>query len=330
MLPNRFPDAGEEPEYNTVDAALWFFEAARSYLAYSFDEEFVLRELYPKLKEIIACYLAGTRYGIHVESDGLVHAGEAGTQLTWMDVKIGDWVVTPRYGKPVEVQALWYNALRVQQGLAQAAGDSSAEMFLRELSEHVRLNFNRLFWNDVHECLYDVVNGNTRDASIRPNQVFAVSLANPVVDQERGRKILWAVEQHLLTPLGLRSLAPSDSAYRPHYGGGVASRDSAYHQGTVWPWLIGPFIKAYMRVHVNSPEAHEKVTGWLGGFKEHLRTAGLGHISEVADADSPYNPGGCVAQAWSVGELLRAIVEDVLHVLPEREAGAMADREKYA
>ena len=191
------------------------------------------------------------------------------------------------------------------------------------MAEQVHLNFNRLFWNDAHACLYDVVNGDTRDASIRPNQIFAVSLANPVVDQERGRKIriLWAVEKHLLTPLGLRSLAPSDPAYRPYYGGGVASRDSAYHQGTVWPWLIGPFIKAYMRVHENSPDAHEKVKRWLSGFEEHLRTAGLGHISEVADANPPYNPGGCVAQAWSTGELLRAIVEDVLHILPpERKA----------
>jgi len=321
MLPNRFPDAGKEPEYNTVDAALWFFEAAGSYLAYTLDEEFVLRDLYPKLKEIIDWYLAGTRYGIRVESDGLVHAGDAGTQLTWMDVKIGDWVVTPRLGKPVEVQALWYNALRVQRGLARAAGGSGAEVFLREMAEHVHLNFNRLFWNDAHACLYDVVNGDTRDASIRPNQIFAVSLANPVVDQERGRKILWAVEKHLLTPLGLRSLAPSDPAYRPYYGGGFASRDSAYHQGTVWPWLIGPFIKAYMRVHENSPDAHERVKRWLSGFEEHRRTAGLGHISEVADANPPYNPGGCVAQAWSTGELLRAIVEDVLRILPEREAG---------
>ena len=312
MLPNRFPDECEEPEYNTVDAALWFFEAARAYLRYTRDEEFVLRELYPKLKEIIDWYLAGTRYGIRAETDGLLHAGEAGTQLTWMDAKIGDWVVTPRRGKPVEVQALWYNALRVQQQLARAVGDHSAEVLLGEMSEHVRLSFNHLFWNDERECLYDVIDGDTRDASIRPNQIFAVSLTNSIVDQERGRKIVRAVERHLLTPLGLRSLAPSDPAYRPQYGGSVASRDSAYHQGTVWPWLIGPFITAYMRVNRDSSEARGKVRCWLSSFEEHLRRAGLGHISEIADGSAPHNPGGCVAQAWSVGELLRAIAEDVL------------------
>jgi glycogen debranching enzyme len=185
------------------------------------------------------------------------------------------------------------------------------------MSKHVRFNFNRLFWNDEHECLYDVVNGDARDASIRPNQVLAVSLTNSIVDQERGRKILSAVEEHLLTPMGLRSLAPSDPAYRPHYGGGVASRDSAYHQGTVWPWLIGPFITAYIRLHADSPETHQKIRCWLSGFEEHLRTAGLGHISEVADASPPHTAGGCVAQAWSVGELLRAIAEDVLRIAPD-------------
>ena len=312
MLPNRFPDAGEEPEYNTVDAALWFFEATRAYLKYTLDEKFVLEELYPKLKEIIDWYLAGTRYGIRVESDGLLHAGEAGTQLTWMDAKIGDWVVTPRRGKPVEVQALWYNALRVQQQFARAAGDRNAEVFLRESSEHVRSSFNQLFWNDDHACLYDVVNGDTPDASIRSNQVLAVSLPHSIVDQKRGRKILQAIENHLLTPLGLRSLGPSDRAYMPHYRGDVVSRDTAYHQGTVWLWLIGPFITAYMKVYKNSPDAREKVRRWISSFEEHLQTAGLGHISEVADGNWPHNPGGCVAQAWSVGELLRAIVEDVL------------------
>lgn len=309
MLPNRFPDAGEEPEYNSVDAALWFFEATRAYLAYTRDEEFVLRELYPKLKEIIAWYMSGTRYGIRVDSDRLVHAGQPGTQLTWMDAKIGDWVVTPRCGKPVEVQALWYNALRVQQKLGQAAGDSHAEGFLRETAEQVRLSFNRLFWNDEHECLYDVVDGGTRDGSIRPNQVFAVSLPHPIVDPERGRKILAALEKHLLTPLGLRTLAPNDPAYRPRYEGDVPSRDSAYHQGTVWPWLMGPFITAFRKVYGDSPEARDKVRHWLSSFEEHLQTAGLGQISELADGDPPHTPGGCIAQAWSVGQLLHAIVE---------------------
>lgn len=323
MLPNRFPDAGEQPEYNSVDAALWFFEAARAYLAYTHDEPFVIRELYPKLKEIIECYRAGTRYGIRVESDGLVHAGEPGTQLTWMDAKIGDWVVTPRVGKPAEVQALWYNALRIQQQLAHTAGDGSAERLLSEMAEFARVNFNRLFWNDQDECLYDVINGDTRDASIRPNQVLAVSLRHPIVDRERGRQILRAVEKHLLTPMGLRTLAPSDPAYRPQFRGGVLDRDSAYHQGTVWPWLIGPFITAYTRVYSDSPDLHDRVSRWLSGFEEHLRTTGLGHISEVADANPPHAPGGCIAQAWSVAELLRVLAENVLQVAPERSSGAM-------
>jgi predicted glycogen debranching enzyme len=269
------------------------------------------------LKEIIECYLAGTRYGIRVEDDGLVHAGDLGTQLTWMDAKIDDFVVTPRVGKPVEVQALWYNALRIQQQLASRACDRRAEPFLQEMAEYVRLNFNRVFWNGHEECLYDVVNGAARDASIRPNQVLAVSLAHPIVDQKRGRKILCAVEKHLLTPMGLRTLAPVDPAYRPRYEGGVASRDPAYHQGTVWPWLMGPFLTAYMRVHADSDDIRGKVNGWLKGFEKHQRTAGLGHISEVADGDPPNVPGGCIAQAWSTAELLRAIAEDVLQVKPE-------------
>ena len=325
MLPNRFPDAGEAAEYNSVDAALWFFEAARAYLAYTHDEPFVTREMYPKLKEIIECYLAGTRHGIRVDDDGLVHAGEPGTQLTWMDAKIGDWVVTPRVGKPVEVQALWYNALRIQQELARKTADTRAEAFLREMAGYVRLNFNRLFWNDKDECLYDVVDRDTQDPSIRPNQVLAVSLAHPIVDNERGRRILNAVENHLLTPMGLRTLAPSDPAYRSRYDGGVTSRDSAYHQGTVWPWLMGPFVTAYMRVEAHSPAARDKAKRWLNRFEEHLRTAGLGHISEVAGGNAPHAPGGCIAQAWSVGEVLRAMGEDVLQVVPERrlEAGSV-------
>ena len=316
MLPNRFPDAGEPTEYNSVDAALWFFEATRAYLAYTLDEPFVLRELYPKLKQILECYLAGTRHGIRVDDDGLVHVGEPGTQLTWMDAKVGDWVVTPRIGKPVEVQALWYNALRIQQELARKTGDTAAESFLREMAEHTRRNFNRLFWNGQDECLYDVVNGDTHDRSIRPNQVLAVSLPNSIVDNERGQKILNGIEKHLLTPMGLRTLAPSDPAYRPRYEGGVTSRDSAYHQGTVWPWLMGPFVKAYLKVQADSPGARDKAKQWLNGFSEHLRTAGLGHISEVADGNTPHAPGGCIAQAWSVAEVLRAMSEDVLRVVP--------------
>jgi predicted glycogen debranching enzyme len=314
MLPNRFPDAGEQPEYNTVDAALWFFEATRAYLQYTGDQQFVLETLYPKLREIVDWYLAGTRFGIHVESDGLVYAGEAGTQLTWMDAKIGDFVVTPRRGKPVEIQALWYNALCIQRELACTARDTSTEALARELAENTHENFERLFWNEELECLYDVVDGDRRDSSIRPNQIFAASLPHPLLSSERARKVLLVVEKHLLTPLGLRSLAPSDPKYRPTYGGGVESRDSAYHQGTVWPWLMGPFITAYLKAHRHSSEALGNVKGWLGPFEQHLRRAGLGHISEVADGNAPHRPAGCIAQAWSVAELLRAIAEDLLAI----------------
>jgi len=312
MLPNRFPDAGEEPEYNTVDAALWFFEATRAYLEYTKDQEFVLEQLYPKLKEIIDWYLAGTRYGIHVDRDGLVYAGEPGTQLTWMDAKIGNLVVTPRQGKPVEIQALWFNALCIQQVLARAAADRATERFAREIAQQAHQSFHRLFWNDELECLYDVVDGDTRDASIRPNQIFTASLRHPLLDSERGRKVLLVVEKQLLTPLGLRSLSPCDPKYRRCYGGGVESRDSAYHQGTVWSWLMGPFITAYLKVHGRSAEAVANVKRWLRPLEEHLETAGLGHISEVADGDPPHRPGGCIAQAWSIAELLRAIAEDLV------------------
>lgn len=311
MLPNRFPDGGEPPEYNSVDAALWFFEAARAYLAYTHDEAFVAGELYPKLKEMIDWHLAGTRWGIRAEEDGLLHAGEPGTQLTWMDARVDGRPVTPRVGKPVEVQALWHNALSILKDFARLAGDGGSERLLRGRAAQARASFNDVFWNAELGCLYDVVSGDVRDASIRPNQVLACGLAHPIVDRERGARILNVVEQHLLTPLGLRSLAPSDPAYRGEYAGGVASRDAAYHQGTVWPWLMGRFLKAYRWAHGDSAGVRDRVCGWIGSFEAHLREAGLGQISEVASGNAPYRPGGCIAQAWSVGELLRAIVEDV-------------------
>lgn len=316
MLPNRFPDDGETPEYNTVDATLWFFEAVRSYLQYTGDTKFVLRELYPKLKEAIEWHLAGTRYGICVDSGGLLRSGVSGSQLTWMDAKIGDWVVTPRHGKPVEIQALWYNALRIQQGLAQAAGDADSELFLCSLAEHAKQSFARDFWNEDAYCLYDVIDENLRDTSIRPNQIFAVSLHHGILEGARARQVVGVVEGELLTPLGLRSLSPRDPAYRPHYEGRVQSRDSAYHQGAVWPWLIGPFITAYLKVHGRSEAARERVREIFAGFSDHLDDACIGHISEIADADAPHVPRGCVAQAWSVAELLRAVVEDIYDIKP--------------
>jgi predicted glycogen debranching enzyme len=311
MLPNRFPDAGETPEYNTVDATLWFFASVHALLKYTGDRDFVRERLYACLKEIIDWHVRGARYGIRADDDGLLSCGEAGVQLTWMDAKVGDWVVTPRPGKPVEIQALWYNALRVMQELARLFQDSSREKDVRELADRARESFNKQFWNEQAGCLYDVVNGAERDGSIRPNQIFAVSLAHSMLTEDRARQVMGVVERELLTPVGLRSLAPGDPRYRGRYEGGVVSRDSAYHQGTVWPWLMGPFITAYLKLNGRTERTREQAEQWLDGYREHLSVAGLGQVSEVADGDAPHRPGGCIAQAWSVAELLRAAVEDV-------------------
>jgi predicted glycogen debranching enzyme len=311
MLPNRFPDAGETPEYNTVDATLWMFEAVRAYAHYTDDFDFIRQELYAKLKEIIDWHLCGTRYGIHMTSDGLLACGEAGAQLTWMDAKIGDWVVTPRTGKPVEIQALWYNAICVLHQLARRFADAGTELFLSELAPQIRRSFNQEFWNEDAGCLYDVIDSDRRDASIRPNQIFAASLRNRILPPDRAKSVVEVVRRELLTPLGLRSLSPRDSQYRAQYEGGVYERDSSYHQGTVWPWLMGPFLSAYVQAHAGNPDARMQAELWLEPFREHMWVAALGHISEIADAEAPHQPRGCVAQAWSIAELLRAIVEDI-------------------
>jgi predicted glycogen debranching enzyme len=316
MLPNRFPDAGETPEYNTVDATLWFFEAARAYLAYTGDEEFVRTELYSVFTDIISWHTRGTRYGIKVDSSGLLASGEPGVQLTWMDAKVGDWVVTPRRGKPVEIQALWYNALCIMEALAPKFGDDAGQKRYRNMAAMANWAFNRLFWNAKDNCLYDVVNDGPPDASIRPNQIFAVSLPYPMLSPDRARRVVEKVREHLLTPYGLRSLAPSDPQYRGRYRGGPVERDGAYHQGTVWPWLIGPFITAYVKVNGASDAARRQAAEWLLPLQDHLSDAGLGHISEIFDGDLPQRSAGCVAQAWSVGEVLRAYVEDVKGIRP--------------
>jgi predicted glycogen debranching enzyme len=311
MLPNRFPDAGEEPEYNTVDATLWFFEAIRSLIQYTGDPAFVKEHLYERLKEIVSWHLRGTRYGIRVDVDGLLQSGEPGVQLTWMDAKIGDWVVTPRHGKPVEIQALWYNALRVLEELARGFGDREAEKSLGELASHARVSFQESFWNEEAGCLFDVIHGGERDESIRPNQIFAVSLAHTMLAPERAAEVVAVVQRELFTPLGLRTLAQGDPRYRPRYEGGVADRDASYHQGTVWPWLMGPFVTAYVKVHGGSEEARAQAGQWLEGFQAHLRIGALGQISEIADASAPHMLRGCAAQASSVAELLRVAIEDV-------------------
>lgn len=285
MLPNRFPDAGETPEYNTVDATLWFFEAARRYLEATGDRPFVINQLVPRLREIVDWHIRGTRYQIHVDpADGLLHCGETGVQLTWMDAKVGDWVVTPRRGKPVEIQALWHNALRF---LHSQTGDP----LYGSMAQRVHDAFLPAFWNPAANCLYDVIDGDRRDPSIRPNQLLAISLPRSLVDPATKAAILDTVRRELLTPFGLRTLAPADPQYRGQYRGGVLERDGAYHQGTVWPWLLGPYLAA----------SGEDVAPYLTAFAPF---AGL--VPEIFDADAPHEPKGCIAQAWSVAALLDA------------------------
>jgi predicted glycogen debranching enzyme len=309
MLPNRFPDAGEIPEYNTVDATLWFFEAVRSLLQYTNELDFVQTKLYDVLKGIIDWHLRGTRYHIHVDTDGLLNSGGPGVQLTWMDAKVGDWVVTPRQGKPVEIQALWYNALRVMENLAQEFGDTDAKRYAG-MAELAHKSFNKQFWNRETRCLYDVVDGDKRDGSIRPNQVIAISLRNSMVSKEKAKSILQVVERELLTTRGLRTLSPNDPQYRGRYEGNPLSRDGAYHQGTVWPWLIGPYITAYVKTF-GAKAGQTVATKWLNSFQDHLEESCLGQVSEIFDGDPPHTPRGCFAQAWSVSEVLRAAMEDV-------------------
>jgi glycogen debranching enzyme len=239
-----------------------------------------------------------------------------------MDAKVGDWVVTPRRGKPVEIQALWYNALCIMEELARRFGDDAGQKRYRNMAAMANWAFNRLFWNEREGGLYDVVNGGPPDASIRPNQIFAVSLPYSMLSSDRARMVVEKVREHLLTPYGLRSLAPSDPQYRGRFTGGPIERDGAYHQGTVWAWLLGPFITAYMKVNGASDAARRQAADWLVPMKEHLSDAGLGHISEVFDGDAPYHPGGCIAQAWSVAEILRAHVEDVHLIRPRRQPQA--------
>ena len=316
MLPNRFVDSGEEAEFNTVDATLWFFEAARAYAVATNDYDFLRQELYPVLSQIIEFHIKGTRYNIKVAENGLLNAGAPGAQLTWMDAKIGDWVVTPRSGKPVEIQALWYNSLRIMEDLATRFNDDERRKKYSSLASLTAWTFNRVFWNKDARCLYDVVNGGPPDGSIRPNQIFAVSLHHSMLSPERARAVVETVEKELLTPVGLRTLSPADPRYRATYEGNQYSRDSAYHQGTVWPWLLGPFISAYVRVNEGTAQSRARAHDLLRGIEQHLTEAGLGQISEIFDADPPHHPRGCFAQAWSVAELLRALCEDVYEVRP--------------
>ena len=308
MLPNRFSDSGEQPEFNAVDASLWYAVAVHDFLSAAPGAK-ARGALLAAVEKILNGYRAGTRYGIRMDEDGLIAAGVPGVQLTWMDAKVDDWVVTPRIGKPVEVQALWLNALRIGRSLSGEWCD---------LYRHALASFQLRFWNEERGCLFDVVDADhiagRNDASLRPNQILAVGgLPFQVLIEPYASRVVEVVERRLLTPLGLRSLAPGEPGYRPSYGGGVMERDSAYHQGTVWPWLMGPFAEAWLRVREDAAEARREADErFLAPLRAHLEVAGLGHVSEVADAEAPHRPGGCPFQAWSLGELLRAsrLVED--------------------
>ena len=306
MLPNRFPDAGETPEYNTVDATLWYFEAIRAYFAATGDDG-LLRELFPVLKDILDWHMRGTRYQIHVDPvDGLLYAGEPGVQLTWMDAKVGDWVVTPRIGKPIEINALWYHTLCLMVGFAKYL-EEPFETYERA-AQKVCENFYR-FWNEEAGYCFDVIDGpNGNEAYLRPNQLFAISLpagdkTEPALfDLEKQKAILEACARHLLTSHGLHSLARFNRPYVPQYGGSAEQRDGAYHQGTVWGWLIGPFVQASLKVGVDVESAQT----YLFPLLDHLSTHGLGCMSEIFVGDPPFTPRGCITQAWSVAEVLRA------------------------
>jgi predicted glycogen debranching enzyme len=307
LIPNLFPEGEREGLYHTADATLWYFHAIDRYLEASGDRPTLLL-LLPKLQNIIEEHLRGTRFGIGMDpADGLLRQGEPGYQLTWMDAKVGDWVVTPRRGKAVEINALWYNALRLLEGwLREEKGPAAAES-LGQHAARAQQSFNQRFWSPQGAYLYDVVDGEQgNDPACRPNQLLAISLAHPVLDRSRWQAVLETVRRTLLTPVGLRSLAPGHPDYKAKYFGDLRSRDAAYHQGTVWAWLIGPFIDVWLKVH---PEDRAEARHFLDGFVAHLGEACIGSISEIFDAQEPFTPRGCVAQAWSVAEVLRSWVK---------------------
>ncbi|HEX6640224.1 MAG TPA: amylo-alpha-1,6-glucosidase [Thermoanaerobaculia bacterium] len=307
LIPNMFPEGKNEGLYHTADATLWFFHAMQRYVETSGDRQ-TLRQLLPTLHDIIEHHLRGTRFGIGVDPrDGLLREGAEGYQLTWMDAKVDGWVVTPRRGKAVEINALFYNALLLLEGWTRAEGDVARADALLAHAERARVSFNERFWDAEREYLFDVVDGEDgrNDPALRPNQLFSISLPHPVLDRARWERVVDVVREELLTPVGLRSLARSHPDYKKSYAGDLRTRDAAYHQGTVWSWLIGPFIDAWLKVH---PDDRDGARAMLRGLEEHLRDAGVGSVSEVFDAEEPFAPRGCIAQAWGVAELLRCEV----------------------
>lgn len=311
MLPNRFQEK-EPPEYNNVDGTLWYFIAVYKYLQAGGDKKFVLETILPVLKDIIDWHFRGTRYNIHVADDGLLYAGEAGQQLTWMDARIGDWVVTPRMGKPVEIQALWYNTLQVFAALLKLnkQGEDAAQVL--QHAAKAKESFDSLFWYDEGKYLYDVIGENGKpDATLRPNQLFAISLPFPLLEGEKAKAILNIVKEKLYTPVGLRSLPQGDLHYIPQYGGDQWHRDSSYHEGTVWSWLLGAYVDAVMKSKARNKKTEALLI--IKNFLYHLNEACIGQVSEIFDAEAPHHPRGCVAQAWGVAEVLRVIKDYALY-----------------
>lgn len=317
IVPNMFPDDNMPPLYNTVDASLWYFYAVYQYLHYNpaaEAEAFVKEQIFPHLKEIISAYEKGTDFSIYMEDDGLIHAGSGLDQITWMDVRVGDWVATPRHGKPVEINALWYNALRIMESLCEKI-DEDASAY-RTRAEQVKESFNAKFWDSANQCLFDVVDGDEPDDHIRPNQIYAVSLPFSLLPEEQEKAVVALVEKELFVGCGLRSLAPDHPDYHGIYCGALAKRDAAYHQGTAWGFLLGGFFSAYMKVNHHFSSAAENAVHMLEPVRKHLSDSGcIGSISEIFDGDTPHNPRGCYAQAWSVGEVLRCYCEDILPYL---------------
>ncbi|MGZ5430734.1 MAG: amylo-alpha-1,6-glucosidase, partial [Thermoanaerobaculia bacterium] len=310
MLPNRFPDAGEEPEYNTVDATLWYFEAVRQYVEATGDLALVGDRLFRILADIVAWHERGTRYGIRVSTDGLLEWHAAGEVLTWMDARVAGRPVTPREGKPVEIQALWFSALKVMENLAKSLDEPLLASRYRLMAARAKRSFSRQFWNATADCLYDVVDADGKNGAIRPNQLFAISLFHSMLTKEKAKSILAVVARELLTPYGLRTLSPKDPAYRGRYEGGPEERDAAYHQGTVWPWLLGAYATAFRRANGEGPKTAKAIHRLLAPLGDFVLGDGLGQLPEIFDGDAPHRPRGCVAQAWSVAELLRAAVDE--------------------
>ena len=313
MVPNMFPDEGTAPLYNTADASMWYFYAVGKYLDYTGTPEdyaFVQETIYPKLKEIIAAYEHGTDFSIYMEEDGLIHAGSGLDQVTWMDVRVGDWVATPRHGKPVEINALWYHALCLMEEWATRFGEDGSHY--AALAVHAKESFAKEFWNEKDGCLYDVVDGLEGDATLRPNQIYAVSLPHRMLDADKEKKIVDKVYEKLYAKTGLRSLSPDDKEYHPTYEGCLDKRDHAYHQGTSWGFLLGGFLTAYVHVYGTSKEVIKQVDAMLDATREQFYHGCIGSIAEIFDGDEPHTSRGCYAQAWSVGEILRAYTEDIL------------------